>query len=255
MHLNLAGKRALITGSSRGIGAAIARGLAAEGCNLCLVARDRHALEEVKSNVLAQNPGLEVQLFPADMRDANGMAFLRHVGPVDILVNNAGDVPHGNLLELDESTWRTAWDLKVFGYINLTREIYRAMQTNKRGVIINIVGTAADHPQGRTIATSSGNAALIAFTRALGVDSPKAGIRVVAVSPGATETDRQIVRWEARAAKELGDKDRWRELTTNYPFGRLARADEIASVVTFLASDKASYMSGTVVVVDGGGTG
>lgn len=253
MDLNLAGKRALITGASRGIGAAIARSLAAEGCNLILVARDLARLEEAKAGIAAQSKGVDIRLLASDMR-AHGayQNVAREAGPVDILINNAGDVPHGSLLDIDETLWRSAWDLKIFGYINLTREIYRAMVRDKKGVIVNIVGTAADRPRGSTIATSSGNAALVAFSKALGNESTAHGIRALAVSPGATETDRQIVRWKAQAAREFGSEDRWREYTTGFPFGRMARAEEIASVVTFLASDKASYVSGAVIAVDGG---
>jgi hypothetical protein len=253
MDLKLAGKRALVTGASRGIGAAIVHALAAEGCDLILAAREANRLDELKAELQQHNPGIDVRCLPCDLR-ARGVAvdLSRQVGSVEILVNNAGDVPNGTLLEIDEERWRAAWDLKVFGYINLSREIYRKMIDARSGVIVNIIGIAADRPIGHVIASASGNAALVAFTKALGKESVGHGVRVVAVSPGSTETDRQITRWKARAVQELGDESRWRELTRGFPFGRLARADEIASVVAFLASEKASYMSATVVTVDGG---
>jgi hypothetical protein len=253
MDLNLAGRRALVTGASRGIGAAIARSLAAERCDLVLAARDVERLEEVKVELQQWSPGIDIRLLPCDLR-AQGAAveLSRQAGPIDILVNNAGDIPNGALLDIDEDRWRTAWDLKIFGYINLSREVYRQMIGVRSGVIVNIIGIAADRPMGHVIANASGNAALVAFTKALGKESVGHGVRVVGVSPGSTETDRQITRWKAQASHKLGDESRWRELTKDFPFGRLARADEIASVVTFLASDKASYMSATVVTVDGG---
>ncbi|QQF06171.1 short-chain dehydrogenase/reductase [Sinorhizobium meliloti] len=253
MKLNLEGKRALITGASRGIGAAVAEILAEEGCHLRLAARDQDSLAALRTKILRKHPELDVTLHVVDMRnDGACVGLAAEVGRIDVLVNNAGDVPHGSLLEIDEAAWRTAWDLKVFGYINLSRECYREMVANKTGVIVNVVGTAAEHPVGRKIATSSGNAALVAFSKALGGESVKHGVRVVAVNPGATETDRQINRWKARAAKEFGDESRWREFTVGFPFGRLARADEVAAVIVFLASGRASYVSGTVVTVDGG---
>ncbi|TJV46065.1 MAG: SDR family NAD(P)-dependent oxidoreductase [Mesorhizobium sp.] len=254
MDLGLRKKRALITGASKGLGAAVASMLAAEGCDLVLVARDLKRLEQLKSQINAADSALDVQLIEMDMRAANACKDVaRSAGAVDILINNAGDVASGGLLDIDEVQWRRAWDLKIFGYINLSREIYRAMVGAGRGVIINIVGTAGERPRGERIAVASGNAALIAFSRALGLESVGYGVRVVAVNPGPCETDRQLDRLKARALEELGAASRWPELVADYPFGRLARPEEIASVVTFLASERASYMSATAVTVDGGG--
>lgn len=254
MDLGLSGKRALVTGASKGIGATVAKMLAAEGCNLVLIARDLRQLEALKAEILEQNGNLDVQLLQMDMRAPDASKTIaRSAGRVDILINNAGDVPAGGVLDIDEERWRRAWDLKVFGYINLTREIYRDMVEAGSGVILNIVGTAGERPRGNHIAVASGNAALIAFSRALGLESVNHGVRVLAVNPGASETDRQMDRWKAKAAETLGDESRWRELVADYPFGRLARPEEIAAVVTFMASERASYVSGTAVTVDAGG--
>jgi 3-oxoacyl-[acyl-carrier protein] reductase len=97
-----------------------------------------------------------------------------------------------------------------------------------------------------------GNASLMALSRALGAQSPECGVRVVGINPGAIETDRQVVRWRARAEKELGSADRWRELTKGFPFGRLGTVNEVANMVAFLCSDLSSYTSGTVITIDGG---
>ena len=254
MDLGLKGKRALITGSSRGIGSAVSQCLAAEACDLVLVARDSARLAQLEAQIAARHPSVNVQLIALDLREPGACPRLaREAGPVDILINNAGDIPGGSLLDIDEATWRNAWDLKVFATINLTREVYRDMRARHAGVILNVVGTAGERPRGDHIAVSSGNAALLAFTRALGMESVNHGVRVLAVNPGATETDRQIVRWKKKAAAELGDENRWPELLAPYPFGRLARPAEIASLITFLASDQATYVSGTVVTADGGG--
>jgi NAD(P)-dependent dehydrogenase (short-subunit alcohol dehydrogenase family) len=96
------------------------------------------------------------------------------------------------------------------------------------------------------------NAALMAMSRALGAESVDYGVRVVALNPGSIETDRQVVRWKARAKKELGDENRWRELTTGFPRGRLGRVDEVADMIVFLCSDRSGYTSGTVITIDGG---
>jgi hypothetical protein len=171
---------------------------------------------------------------------------------VDILVNNAGAIPQGTISSLDEETWRRAWDLKVFGFVNLTREIYPAMCGRRSGVIVNVIGTAGERPYPSYIAGSMGNASLIAMTRALGADSPKHGVRVVGVNPGGTETDRQVARWRARAEQEFGTAEHWRELTKGFPFGRLATVDEVVNMVVFLCSVRSSYTTGTVVTIDGG---
>lgn len=254
MDLGLKNKRALVTGASKGIGAAVARSLAGEGCDLFLVARDIDRLEALKAELVTGKPHLSIEMLQMDMRAPGACEAVVHAaGAVDILVNNAGDVPGGTVLEIDEARWRQAWDLKVFGYINLARAFYQQMVGVRRGVIVNIVGTAGERPRGDHIAVASGNAALLAFTRALGLESVESNVRVVAINPGASETDRQIVRWKARAKERLGDEERWRELVADFPFGRLARPEEIADVVTFVASERASYMSATAVTVDGGG--
>ena len=254
MDLGLKGKRALVTGASRGIGAAVAQSLAKEGCSLFLVARDGDRLAALKAELASAQPAIDIEILAMDLR-APGAAqrIAEAAGAVDILINNAGDIPGGGVLDIDEAQWRLAWDLKVFGTINLAREIYRTMLERRRGVIVNIVGTAGERPRADHIAVASGNASLIAFSRALGIESVAANVRVVAVNPGATETSRQTVRWKARAAEKFGDEGRWRELVADYPFGRLARAEEVADVVTFVASERASYISGTAVTVDGGG--
>ncbi|HVZ00415.1 MAG TPA: short-chain dehydrogenase/reductase [Dongiaceae bacterium] len=252
MDLGLAGKSALVTGASQGIGLAVAESLAAEGCNLILVSRSREKLDKARAGLLARHPRA-IDIHPFDLSRSDSIkAVAAAAGGVDILVNNAGSIPQGDLLAVDEATWRAAWELKVFGFVNLTREIYRAMRERRTGVIVNIIGSAGERPSPGYIAGTTGNAGLMQFTRALGGESVDFGIRVVGVNPGNTETERQTVRWEARAEAELGDKSRWRELVTDSPFGRMATAKEVADVVTFLASPRASYVSGTIVTVDGG---
>ena len=246
MDLGLEDRSALVTGASRGIGLAIAQTLASEGVKLKLVARDATRLKAVCDEL-----GATPLAFDLSRPESIG-ALVDAAGDVDILVNNAGAIPQGTLTALAEKTWRESWDLKVFGYINLSREIYAAMCERKRGVIVNVIGGAGERPTAGYIAGSMANASLMAFSRALGADSPKFGVRVLGLNPSATATDRGVTRWRNQAQKELGDPEKWPELTKGFPFGRPASVEEIADVVAFLCSDRASYMTGTVIQVDGG---
>lgn len=252
MDLQLKGRTALITGGSRGIGFGVAQILAAEGCNLHLASRTAADLDAARSKITAAHR-VEVTCHALDLSvGENAVKLARACGALDILINNAGAIPQGNIGALDDKTWRQAWDLKVFGFINLTREVYRAMCEAKRGVIINVIGTAGERPTAFYIAGSMANSALMTMSRALGAESPQYGVRVVGLNPTATATDRGVMRWRQQAQKELGDPERWREMTKGFPFGRPATVEEVANVVAFLASDRASYVSGTVVTVDGG---
>jgi NAD(P)-dependent dehydrogenase (short-subunit alcohol dehydrogenase family) len=255
MDLKLSGKTALITGGSRGIGLAVAKAMAAEGVRLHLAARTAKDLEAAKAT-LHQSFGADVTIHPGDGGKSETMQKLAAAVPpdLDILVNNAGAIPVGTLAQLEEPRWREAWELKLFGYINLTRTIYARMKARRKGVIINVLGAAGERPTASYIAGSTANAGLMAFTQALGGQSTDDGIRVVGVNPGLIATDRMKDMMSARAQKELGDAARWRELIGDRPFGRPGEPEEVADVVTFLASERAGYVSGTIVTVDGGGT-
>ena len=248
MDLKLTGLTALVTGASRGIGLAVAHELAREGCNLHLAARTAADLEAARANI-AQQHKVSVQCHALDLSESANIGVLaQRCGDVDILVNNAGGVPSGELLNVDEARWRKAWDLKVFGYINLTREIYARMRARHRGVIINVIGVAGERPRQDYIAGTTGNAALMAFTRTLGGDSLDHGVRVIGVNPGQIETDRLRARLEIKAQEAFGAKARWKELLKN-PLGQ---PQEIADLVAYLASPRASFISGTIVTADAG---
>ena len=252
MDLNLSGRSALITGGSRGIGFGVAQSLAAEGCHVHLTSRNAADLDAARSKILAAHK-VNVTCHALDLSvSENAKKLAQACRDVDILVNNAGAIPQGTLTGLDEKAWRASWDLKVFGYINVARDIYAAMCERKRGVIVNVIGGAGERPTAGYIAGSMANAGLMAFSRALGADSPNHGVRVVGLNPSATATDRGVARWRNQAQKDLGDPERWRELTRGFPFGRPAEVKEVADVIVFLCSDRASYVSGTVISVDGG---
>lgn len=252
MDLRLAGRRVLITGGSKGIGRAAADLLAEEGCDLLLVARDAAALAEAAQAVRARRQ-VRVDVIPADLsQEAEVRRVAAEAGTPDILVNNAGAIPPGSLPDLDDATWRAAWDLKVFGFISLCRALYAGMAARGGGVIVNVIGAAGEKVNPDYIAGSAGNAALMAFTRALGRASPAQGIRVVGINPGATATERLTLLLRDRAQRSLGDPERWAELCTHMPFARPATPEEIAAAIAFLASPRSAYTSGTILTIDGG---
>lgn len=252
MDLNLRGRTALITGASKGIGRAIAAVLAHEGCNLILVSRTAADLEAARSEIAASH-NVRVVTHAFDLSASAAIKELVAAHPdIDILVNNAGAIPGGRLSQVDDTHWRQSWDLKVFGYINMCRAFYDAMKARKRGVIVNILGVAGERLEATYIAGSTGNAGLIAFTKTLGAASVADNIRVVGVNPGPIATERLEGLMRKRAQDQLGDAEKWREFYKPLPFGRAGTPKEIADMVAFLASDLASYISGTVITIDGG---
>ncbi len=228
MDLGLRGKSVLITGGSKGIGLACARAFLGEGSRVHLAARDPARLEQARAGLKG-----EVTLHSTDLRDPVALkALAAQCAGVDILVNNAGDIPGGTLEALDEQRWRHAWELKVFGYINLTRELYARMRERGGGVIVNVIGMAGENPSFEYICGTTANAGLAAFTKALGKGSHEHGIRVLGVHPPATRTDRIL-----HVMKTSGSS----------AFGRMIEPEQVADTVAFLACARAGQLSGVVL--------
>jgi len=252
MDLKLSSRTALITGSSKGIGLSVAQWFAREGVNVCLVARSAELLKKEAASI-GKIANVTVRTLAADLADAAARERVFQAFPdVDILVNNAGAIPGGSIHDVDEPAWREGFDLKVFGYVGLTRHYLKHMEKRRRGVIVNIIGLGGERLDAGYIAGAMGNAGLMAFTRAIGSHSLDFGVRVVGVNPGPVLTERVEMLGRKKAAKLHGDENRWKESFAKMPHGRPAAPDEIAAMVVFLASDLCSYVSGTVVTIDGG---
>ena len=250
MDLHLTGKRALVTGGSKGIGRASAEMLAEEGCDIVLVARDPAAPEEAAAAVRSRRQ-VHVETVAADLsRQAEVERVAAGAGAVDILVNNAGAIPPGSLLAVDDATLRAAWDLKVFGFISLCRALYPVLKS-RQGVVVNVIGAAGETFDPGYVAGVAGNAALMAFTRALGRGAHADGMRAVAINPGPVATARLERLLRHRAATELGDADQWLDLCKGMPYGRPAPPGEVGAAVALLASPRSAYTNGTVLTING----
>ena len=242
----------LITGGSKGIGLACAKEFAAEGCNLHLVSRTKEDLENAKKEIEAEH-GVQIMIHVFDLSDSKNVdQLVKNCPKIDILANNAGAIPAGDIQAVEEDRWRAAWDLKVFGYINMTRRYYPIMKDAGGGVIMNIIGLAGGRVDRNYIAGSAGNASIIGFTHAMGAHALDEGMRVLGVCPGAVQTERITTMLKTRAKDEKGDETRWQDYFSGMPLNRPALVEEVADVVVFLCSERASWLTGTTINLDGG---
>ncbi|MBY0337197.1 MAG: SDR family NAD(P)-dependent oxidoreductase [Acetobacteraceae bacterium] len=250
MDLELTGKRVVVTGASKGIGFACAEAFAAEGCDVVLAARQP---EEAAAR-LRDRFQVKVQAVTADLsRPEDRVRLFEAAGDADILVNNAGAIPSGGIADVTMERWQESWNLKVFGYFHLTQLFVAAMRARKSGVVCNIIGMAGRAWKPGYIAGTAGNAALIAFTSAVGADTQKDGVRVFGINPAVTRTERMVTQARFRAEQALRDPERWAEMVKGLPFDRPIEPREIAELAVFGASARVAYLNGTVIDVDGGG--
>ncbi len=253
MELGLEGKIVLVTGGSKGIGRACALGFAAEGARVVICARGQEGIDEA----LRELPGAVG--FAADLTDAGAAAALvarveETVGPVDVLVNSAGAAKRAPVDELTPAAWRAAMDAKYFSYIHVIDPVIKRMAARGGGVIVNVIGNGGKVPNPIHIAGGAANAALMLATAGLGGAYAARGVRVVGVNPTGTETARIAEGLQAAArAGGVSFAEARGQMLAGIPIGRLARPEEIADAVLFLASARAGYISGVNVTVDGAG--
>ncbi len=257
MDLGLRGKVALITGGSKGIGRAVATGLAREGARVAICARRPELLERA-ANEIAQATRAEVLPVPGDMSkpgDADRVvaAVVSRFGRIDILVNNAGAAPGGVLLNLTEEDWALAMQLKFLGYVRCCKAVVPHMLKQGGGRIVSIVGNDGVKPAYWELTASAANAAGLAAIQALAEQYGKHNIRINAINPGPVSTERWdgLVRAYARD-KDLPLDEAARRGVASIPLGRICTPEEVADVAVFVASDRASFMNGASITLDGG---
>jgi NAD(P)-dependent dehydrogenase (short-subunit alcohol dehydrogenase family) len=257
MDLGLRGKVALVTGGSKGIGKAVARGLADEGVRVAICARTKRELDAAATE-LAKMTGGEVFAVAGDLtREADVRkivdATVGRFGRIDILVNNAGAAPGGLILELTEEDWQTALQLKFMGYVRCMKAVIPHMLKQGGGRIVNIVGNDGVKPIGIELTPSAANAADLAVTVALAEQYGKHNICINAINPGPVATE----RWDflisgIAKVRQIPVEEAQARAERSIPLGRICTPEEVANVAVFVASGRASFMNGAIITLDGG---
>ena len=251
MDLGLGGRHVLITGGSKGIGLACAAAFTAEGAIVAICSRDAENLAAARRLLP------DVRVFEADCADAASAARMvarveAEVGPLDVLVSSAGAARRTPVEDLTPDHWRAAMDAKYFATVNVLDPVLKAMAARGRGVAVNVIGTGGKVASPIHLAGGAANAALMLATAGLGAAYARRGLRVVGVSPSLTDTTRVAEGLAADAAARGIAPEEARERTlAALPLGRMASAGEVADAVLFLASDRAAYITGTTLSVDG----
>lgn len=259
MDLHLKNKHVLITGGSKGIGLSCAKTFLEEGAKVSLVSRDHATLVSAKKTLIEECPGSEsrIGIYSADLKNAQSAANAldqaeRDFGSVDILVNSAGAAKRASVDDLTPAVWREAMDAKFFTYINMMDPVIKRMGARRSGVIVNVIGAGGKSPSVLHVSGGSANAALMLATAGLAAAYAPHGVRVNAVNPGPVLTDR-LKEGIAVAVKHqnITEEQALENTTSKIAIGRVADPAEIADTVVYLASDRASYVTGIIVTMDG----
>jgi 3-oxoacyl-[acyl-carrier protein] reductase len=256
MDLAIAGRNAVVTGGSLGIGRAVAAELAASGVNVAIVARNEDRLKTAAATLGTNTTGsivpIAADLSRADEVDRMTRQARAALGRIDILVNNAGSTPASGLADTSDEVWQAAFDLKLMGYVRCARAFIPEMAAAGWGRVVNVIGLGGHQIVPRYVAGGAINAALLNVTKSLAKEFAAAGVTVNGVNPGPTETPRIHALWAQRAEAEGKTVEEVaRRSVAAVPMGRIAQPEEVAAVVAFLCSERAGYISGSLIDVDG----
>ena len=257
MDFGLKGKVAVVTASSQGLGKAAARALAREGAIVVICSRNKAAIERAAKEIRHDTRATVVP-FVADVSKAADVQRLvrvtkRKFGSIHILVNNAGGPPAGDILSLPESEWKRGFDLTLMSVVRLCREVLPMMIGQRWGRIITITSITAKQPINDLLISSTLRPGILGLTKVLSNLNAKYNITVNTVCPGNTLTKRQEELMMSRSAKKkMSMKEYMAEIVKDIPAGRMGRPEEIGDVIAFLASERASYVNGVNLLVDGG---
>ena len=258
MDLGLKGRVAMVAASSKGIGKAIARSLAIEGARVSISARSAEALDAAKREIEGAAPGAEVLTAPCDVTSKPDLErwhalTVEVLGPVDILLTNTGGPPAARLEELTEEQWRSGIESTLFNVIRLSSLVLPSMKARRWGRIVHLTSFVAKQPMPLLTISSTLRAGLSALTKTMATELAPHNVLVNAVLPGHVSTDRQVHLNTIRAREEgIGVEEYTARAARSVPLQRHARPEEVGDVVSFLCSERASYVTGSTIQIDGG---
>ncbi len=256
MDLGIRGRVAMVAAASKGLGKASALALAQEGCRVSICGRSPASLEAARAELL--EVGGEVLAVPCDVSRFEDLehwykATVERFGAVDILVTNTGGPPAATFLDLSEDQWRTGVDGTLLNVVRLCRWVLPGMQARGWGRIVHLTSLAAKQPTPILTISCTLRAGISALTKTLAAEFAKAGITVNAVLPGHIMTERQVELAEAKCRKEgISHEEHFERVRRSIPMGRIGEPSELGQVVAFLCSERASYICGASLQVDGG---
>ncbi len=257
MDLGLEDRVALVGASSQGLGKAIAKSLAQEGAKIAICSRNQSTLEEtcqaLEAETNAKVIGVVADLsLKQDIEKLLGTVEAK-LGAIDILVNNTGNPPAGRLMDLSESDWEQAYQLVLMSAIRLIKGVIPGMMKQGWGRVINIATSAVEQPRGDLLISTTFRSGLAAFSRAIAADLARHNVLIHTVCPGVISTDAMLNLAKNMAVTGgITVEDAEEKLAFGVPMGRMGEPEEIAALVTCLASDKLNYMTGQTITMDGG---